>query len=124
MIHFGKFQANVLDSSGDIQQAFLLPATLVDIPREWSFDWPGIWSSSDFDCQGIIKFVYENQVLGLIRYGLYPYPGTPAFLEVEQLEANPADRFVEPWVGGSFGMKYKWYCVPAQQTRIQTGIAG
>jgi hypothetical protein len=30
--------------------------------------------------------VYLGQVLGLVRYGLYPYPGCPRFLEIEQLE--------------------------------------
>lgn len=43
-------------------------------------------------CQNIVKLVYEEQVWGLVRYGLYPYPGTPRFLEIEQLEANPASR--------------------------------
>lgn len=84
------------------QQTALLTSALVeDMPTDWTFDWLGLWQRTDISCQSIVKLVYEEQVWGLVRSGLYPYPGTPRFLEIEQLEANPTsrgeiERLIEP----------------------------
>lgn len=80
-----------LQSAGE-EFAVLTPANVEDMPNDWTFDWPGLWQRADFDCQSIVKLLYSGKVWGLVRYGLYPYPGSPKFLEIEQLEANPTSR--------------------------------
>jgi hypothetical protein len=88
----GSYQVKVQLQSAGEDYAMLAPARVEDMPNDWSFDWPGLWQRADFDCQSIVKLVYSDQIWGLVRYGLYPYPGTPKFLEIEQLEANPTSR--------------------------------
>ncbi len=51
-----------------------------DMPTNWSFNWLNLWQNTDFECQNIVKLVYKDKVWGLVRYGLYPYPGSPKFL--------------------------------------------
>ncbi|WP_225895754.1 hypothetical protein [Dendronalium phyllosphericum] len=83
-----------------------------DMPTNWSFNWLNLWKNTDFECQNIVKLVYNNEIWGLVRYGLYPYPGIPCYLEIEQLEAHPisrgktAKRFIEP-----IGKWLIWYTV-------------
>lgn len=97
------YQVPVLFRSNN-QTALLTPASREDMPRDWLFDWEGLWQRTNFDCQNIIKLVYANQVFGLIRYGLYPYPyeNKPLYLEIEQIEVNPVslgktdDRIIKP----------------------------
>lgn len=81
--------------ASDNQTAVLTPASKEDMPVNWLFNWDNLYQETDFDCQNIIKVVYADQNFGLIRYGLYPYAdGTePLYLEIEQIETNPACRF-------------------------------
>ncbi|MBD2041312.1 hypothetical protein [Microcoleus sp. FACHB-672] len=92
MTSIGSYHVKVQIQAGGDRFASLSPAREADMPADWSFDWLGLWQNTDFECQNIVKLVYLNQVWGLARYGLYPYPGLPRFLEIEQLEANPTSR--------------------------------
>lgn len=118
MTRLGEYLVSVQTRDADQQTALLTPALMEDMPSEWTFDWPGLWQRTDISCQNIVKLVYEEQVWGLVRYGLYPYPGTPRFLEIEQLEANPtsrgetAFRLIEP-IG-------KWLIWYATQVGLQS----
>lgn len=102
MTRLGSYLVSVQTRDAGQKTALLTKASVEDMPTDWTFDWPGLWQRSDISCQNIVKLVYEEQVWGLVRYGLYPYPGTPRFLEIEQLEANPtsrgetAQRLIEP----------------------------
>lgn len=98
----GSYHVTVQVQSLKKHFALLAPATADDMLVNWTFDWSALWQNTDFECQGITKLVYAEQVWGLVRHGLYPYPGSPTFLEIEQLEANPvsrgetAQRLIEP----------------------------
>ncbi|WP_334863187.1 hypothetical protein [Nostoc sp.] len=95
----------------------LSPAKKNEMPTNWSFNWLNLWQNTDFECQNIVKLVYKGKVWGLVRYGLYPYPGSPKFLEIEQIEAHPtsrgegAERFMEPigkwliWYASKVGLE-------------------
>ncbi|MFQ4143653.1 hypothetical protein [Chlorogloeopsis sp. ULAP02] len=85
MTSIGSYEVKVRLKSRIEQVAFLSPAKVDDMPTNWSFDWSGLWQRTDFECQNIVKLVYAGQIWGLVRYGLYPYPGSPEFLEIEQL---------------------------------------
>ncbi|MCF3578725.1 hypothetical protein [Planktothrix agardhii] len=88
------FQVSVLAQTGTQQTALLTPATEEDMPTDWTFNWLLLWQATDFDCQNIIKLIYDKQLWGLVRYGVYPYSDStsPEFLEIEHLETNPASR--------------------------------
>jgi hypothetical protein len=118
MVHIGAYQVSVKIKDVNNQTAVLTPATADDMPTDWSFDWPGFCHKTDFDCENIVKLVYEKQIWGLVRYGLYPYPGSPKFLEIEHLETNPTsrgqktERLIEPvgkwliWYAVQVGLRY------------------
>ncbi|MGL5938784.1 MAG: hypothetical protein ACRC2S_00115 [Waterburya sp.] len=106
------YQVIIKTNSSEGELAILTPATQSDMPEEWSCDWLNIWQRMDSDCQAIIKLDYQNQIWGLMRYGIYPYPGTPKFVEIEHLEANPMSqgqrlhRLVSP-----IGKWLIWYAI-------------
>ncbi|EDX74512.1 hypothetical protein MC7420_4036 [Coleofasciculus chthonoplastes PCC 7420] len=118
MTTIGSYQVKVQLQSAGEQLAVLSPATEEEMQNDWTFNWSSLWQRTDFDCQNIVKLVYSGQVWGLVRYGLYPYPGTPRFLEIEQLEANPTsrgertDRLLVPigkwliWYSTKVGLQY------------------
>lgn len=118
MTIIGSYQVKVIIESSFEETALITSAQKKDMPKNWSFDWLSLWRNTNFDCQNIVKLVYQNKVWGLIRYGLYPYPGSPKFLEIEQLEANPmsrgedTERFIEPigkwliWYATRVGLKF------------------
>ncbi len=92
MTNLGSFQVRVRTDTGTQQTALLTPATEEDMPTDWTFNWSLLWEVTDFDCQSIAKLIYDEQLWGLVRYGLYPYPGSPEVLEIEHLETNPISR--------------------------------
>ncbi|MGB3205167.1 MAG: hypothetical protein WBB28_09280 [Crinalium sp.] len=106
MTIIGSYLVPIKVLEAGMQTAVLAPATKDDMPTDWSCDWDSLWINTDFECQNIVKLDYENQVWGLVRYGLYPYPGSPPeapkLLEIENIEANPfnrgqlSSRLVEP----------------------------
>lgn len=92
--------------------AVLTPATANDMPANWSFPWPELCQAASREGQNIIKLVVEEQVWGLVQYGVYPKPKAPVFVEIDHLETNPvsrssiANRLIEP-----VGKWLLWYCV-------------
>lgn len=112
MTNLGSFQVSVQTRSPDLETAILTSATLEDMPSNWTFSWQELWRRTDFDCQNIVKLIYQQQIWGLVRYGLYPYPGTPKFLEIEQLETNPTNRGpLAERIIGPVGKWLIWYAV-------------
>jgi hypothetical protein len=125
------WQIRVFNLSRQPLEAILAPALIADMPPNWSFAWPEFWQDVDFACEQIIKLVYEQEILGLIRYGLYPYPlgarKESLYLVVEHLEALPkGQRLVDP-----VGKWLMWYackaalefCSPESQKPLVTLIA-
>jgi hypothetical protein len=106
------YQIRIKSNTTERELAILTPASQSNMPVNWSCDWSNIWQKMDSDCQSIIKLVYQDQIWGLMRYGIYPYPGTPKFVEIEHLEANPisvgqvANRLVSP-----IGKWLIWYVI-------------
>lgn len=89
------YWVNVVSQDRRSISAFLGPAVEKILPVDWECDWRNIWRKTDFDCQAIIQISVKENLWGLMRYGLYPYPSTrpdlkPEFLFLENLEAHPA----------------------------------
>ena len=75
--------------------AYLQPAQKSDMPSNWECDWQSFWDDADFDCEAIIKLTLNGNILGLIRFALYPYWGDnrpPEFLLVSHLECISEDK--------------------------------
>ena len=112
------YRISIQTNNKEKESAILTSASELDMAVNWSCDWRNIWQKMDNDCQTIIKLVYQQQICGLMRYGIYPYPGIPKFLEIEHLEANPrsqgklVNRLVNP-----IGKWLIWYAI---QTALQT----
>ncbi len=106
------YEISIQTNSSETELALLTPATESDMPVNWTCAWKNIWDKMDSDCQSIIKLVYQNQIWGLMRYGIYPYPGTPNNVVIEHLEANPIsqgqviNRLVKP-----IGKWLIWYAI-------------
>ena len=106
------YEVKINTNASEGERAILAPASESDMCLDWTCDWSNIWATMDSDCQAIIKLVYQNQIWGLMRYGIYPYPGTPYFVEIEHLEANPitqgklVNRLVSP-----VGKWLIWYAI-------------
>jgi hypothetical protein len=114
----GSYRVRVLTQERGEQEAVISPATVDDMPSNWTFRWKELWRRTDFDLQSIVKLVYNQQVWGLIRYIVFPYPGIPETLEIQHLESNPvsrgqeANRLIEPigkwlfWYATQVGLQY------------------
>jgi hypothetical protein len=115
------YRVKVIDNLGIETAAYLEPAKIEDMPYmsspDFTFAWGDFWQKSDFDCEAIIKISYEGKVLGLIRFGLYPYcfPGeyTPEYIEVSHLQCiSKKRRLVNPvgfwllWYAAQIGFNY------------------
>jgi hypothetical protein len=112
LISIGSYQVKIQTQSGEEKLAVLCPATAEDMPNNWTCAWSSFWQNTDFNCQGIIKLVYVDQIWGLVRYGLYPYPGVPKFLEIENLEAHPRSRGeLTKRSLSPIGKWLIWYCI-------------
>lgn len=106
MTTIGSYQVKVLIESNTEEVAFISPATIDDMPTNWSCNWLNICNETAFYCQNIVKLVYRNKIWGLIKYSLYPYTypdlNPPIYLEINNLEAHPtsrgdvATRLIEP----------------------------
>lgn len=111
MVDIGAFFVPVRSKISPQSLAVVERAGTNDMPSNWSCSWTRFWERTDFDCERIIKLSFEDQLLGLLRYGLYPYPGSPVFLEVTNLETTPTNRMAEP-----VGRWLLWY---ATQTALR-----
>ncbi|OCR02875.1 hypothetical protein BCD67_16500 [Oscillatoriales cyanobacterium USR001] len=76
MVDIGSYQVQIRTKTDGEQEAILSPATAIDMPTNWTCSWPDIWQNTEFDLENIIKLEYQQQVWGLMRYTLYPYPGS------------------------------------------------
>lgn len=92
MVDIGSYRVRVMTQVAGEQEAVITPATVDDMPTNWTFNWQELWRRADFEIGNIIKLTYQEQVWGLIRYSLYRYPDSPETLEIEHLETNPASR--------------------------------
>ncbi|BAZ10072.1 hypothetical protein NIES4071_18860 [Calothrix sp. NIES-4071] len=123
MTYIGSYKVQVLTKNGVKQEAIISPATVDDMPSNWTFAWRELWQRTDFELQNIIKLVYDQQIWGLIRYSVFPYPGIPESLEVEHLETNPintgklANRLVEP-----VGKWLMWYATQVSLRLCSGGV--
>jgi len=104
-------------SSNKIQEypyAFLEEAKKDDLiilnQKGFKCDWIRFWSNSDFDCEAIVKLNYQGNILGLIYFGVYPYPfpnNSPEYLEILNIECIPeTGRTFNP-----VGFWLIWYAV-------------
>lgn len=93
------YRVKVLDNSGIEGDAYLEPAKEEDMPtassQDWSFNWCGFWRNTDFDCEAIVKLSYQGEIMGLVRFALYPYPfpdDAPQYIEILHLECIQTSR--------------------------------
>lgn len=114
------YRVKALSQTGGFVDAYLEPANKGDMPSmnstDWTFDWRGFWTKADFNCEAIVKLSYQREVLGLIRFALYPYPcsdDAPEYLEILHLQCVSRDRrLVNPvgfwliWYALKIGLKY------------------
>ncbi|MGK7944240.1 MAG: hypothetical protein AB4058_07210 [Microcystaceae cyanobacterium] len=124
MVESGKvtprYEVTVIAQSGELVKAYLEEARQEDLlnlyQEDWTFNWLGFWHNTDFDCEGIIKLSYQEKILGLIRFGLYPYPylnNVIEYLEILHLEGiQRQQRLVKPvgfwliWYVTKIALKY------------------
>lgn len=114
------YRVRVLDRYGIELDAYLEPALEEDMPSlsssDWTFNWCEFWQNTDFDCEAIIKLSCQEEVLGLVRFGLYPYPfldDAAQYLEILHLECvSKLIRSVNPvgfwllWYAFQIGLQY------------------
>lgn len=111
------YRVKALDQTGAFVDAYLEPANEADMnSTDLTFDWRYFWTKADFDCEAIVKLSYQREVLGLIRFALYPYPcsdDAPEYLEILHLQCVSRDRrLVNPvgfwliWYALKIGLKY------------------
>ena len=114
------YRVKVIDNLGRQRDAYLEPAQQSDMPSshspDFTFAWRDFWQKSDFDCEAIIKLSYQGDILGLIRFGIYPYPfprNAPEYIEVSHLQCIFRERrLVNPvgfwllWYAAQIGFNY------------------
>lgn len=114
------YKVKVLNKLGMELDAILEPAQEKDMPPmsppDWTFDWRNFWRDTDFNCAAIIKLSMRGEVLGLIRFALYPYRfsgNAPEYLEILHLQCVSKERrLVNPvgfwllWYAVQIGLKY------------------
>jgi hypothetical protein len=88
------FRVNVLNEDGIIEYADLEPLSEFDLNAStvsrFECSWLDFWKGADFACEAFIKFVYRGEIIGLIRFALYPYPldkGHAEFVEIMNVES-------------------------------------
>ena len=107
-----KYRVKSLDRSNNVVDAFLEEALEIDMPsmsqKGWRCNWQEFWKNTDFACEAIIKLHYQERLLGLIRFGLYPYPcdNKPEFVYISNIETNQRERLISP-----VGFWLIWYAV-------------
>jgi hypothetical protein len=98
-----QYKVPVLDASGNSTFAVLEEAQEFDMSvfkaENGRCDWESFWRYADFNCEAIIKITYQQTILGLIRFGLYPYPTDekPEFIYVSHVECVEKEtRLIKP----------------------------
>ncbi len=69
------YRVNVENTQKVLQGAILMPSVSSSMQGHWECNWPNLWKTADFDCDAIIEMSFQGQVVGLIKFGLYPYAG-------------------------------------------------
>jgi hypothetical protein len=89
-----RYSINVLNKDRIIENAYLEQLSELDLNSStvsrFECSWLDFWKGADFACEAFIKFVYRGEILGLIRFALYPYPlnnGQAEFVEIVQIES-------------------------------------
>jgi hypothetical protein len=81
-----RYRINVLNEDRVLEYAYLEQFSELDLnqftPSRFECNWPDFWKGADFDCEAFIKFVYRGQILGLIRFAIYPYPPNGGLADV------------------------------------------
>jgi hypothetical protein len=109
MLYSNSIDVPVISHSGKIQTATLKPALLSEMPLEWHCDWPNLFRSSNLEFQRIVKLIYKQKLLGLVRYSLYPDLG---LLEIDNLEVEPSSQGKKPSrIIRPIGKWLIWYAV-------------
>ncbi len=108
------YEVKVFDRKSETcQYCILEEAEQIDMPPidpvNWTCHWKEFWKKTDFDCEAIIKCSYQGNMIGLIRFGLYPYDGNPEkqpeFLYVAHLQTSQ-EKTVTP-----VGQWLMWYTI-------------
>jgi hypothetical protein len=95
--------------------AYLEEANQYDINEisrlpDFQCNWARLWDITDFDCEALVKLIYQGEIQGIIKFALYPYPppsGIPEFTEILNIESLPKEtRRVHP-----VGLWLIWYAV-------------
>lgn len=95
MAEIVSYQVKLRSATG-LVDGFLGSADATDMPardsRTWTFDWGSFWNRADFDCEAFIKLTGGQQLLGLARVALYPFPfpdDSPEYVEILQIQCVP-----------------------------------
>lgn len=88
------FRVKVVDQAKVDRDAYLEPADESDMPANWTFDWKNFWKRADWYCEAFIKLSYKGEILGLVRFALYPAHTDSDFeyLEILHLETVPRNK--------------------------------
>jgi hypothetical protein len=66
------------------------------MPSDWKCDWVNLLSHLNPNDEGIIKMVYNKQLIGLMKISFYPAQdnniSNPDFLEISNIEAKPIEN--------------------------------
>lgn len=114
------YSVNVLNQEGVKVIAQLEQVQKKDIQsltnKDWRCNCQGFWNQADWDCEAIIKLTFDEEVLGLIHFALYPFPALnniPDYVEILHIEClNQPKRLVNPvgfwliWYATKVALKY------------------
>lgn len=116
MTDIGSYKVPIIVRS-EPEEALVLLADEADMPTDWHFEWPRIFSKAKRERFTVVKLEYKQEVWGLVNYGIFDRQAdgpdkSETFVLIENLEANPrsrgkrVDRLLEP-----IGKWLIWYCV-------------
>lgn len=109
--NIGAYQVPVKIKGNMEGKALIFSANSFDMPTNWTFPWDELWRSNRIDGLTIVKMTVEDELCGLVQYGIFPKKN-PSIVVIDNLETNPhsrgkeANRLVEP-----VGKWLVWYCV-------------
>jgi hypothetical protein len=82
----------------------------ISLSQDFQCDWSRLWENTDFNCEAIVKLVYQGKIQGIIKFAFYPHPapdGVPQFTEILNIECLPRQgRITSP-----VGLWLIWYAV-------------
>ncbi|MBD2493110.1 hypothetical protein BCD64_08430 [Nostoc sp. MBR 210] len=109
--HIGAYQVPTKIYGTMARTAVLSPANLSDMPTNWTFPWRELWRNNRIDGLTIVKMSIEDEVWGLVQYGIFPR-NNPSIVVIDHLETNPVNRGKQsPRLVEPVGKWLIWYCV-------------